>query len=173
MRDALAFLDRQLGRVAGLFACAGAAGIVMLLGVTVVAVIWRYILNAPIYGISDISIVTLTVVAAAAVSFGAGRNAHVSINLISYFFGRGVTRCTDALMRVLVAATAFLSAYALVAKSCGLEKACITSNLSIEHRPFFFVLAAAMAYYGLFMTVRFLAGLAHWHDPVDPHELED
>lgn len=62
MREALSWFDTQLGRLAGLFAIAGAVGITVLLGVTVVAVFWRYALNAPIFGIEDISIVTLTIV---------------------------------------------------------------------------------------------------------------
>ena len=86
---------------------------------------------------------------------------------------QGGTRITDALMRLAVAAIAFLSAYALVVKSCGIEKACITSNLSIEHRPFFFVLAAAMAFYGAQSVFLFLSGLTHWNDARDPHEAED
>ncbi len=173
MHAALAVLERQLGRLAGLFALAGSAAIVVLLGVTVVAVVWRYVLNAPIFGIEDVSIVSLTVVAAAAVSYGAGKNAHVSINLITYFCGRRVTRWTDAAMRSLVAFIAYLAAYALVTKACGMEKACITSNLSIEHRPFFYVLAAAMALYGLHMTVHLLQGLMAWGADRDPHEVEE
>ena len=81
-------IDRQLGRLAGLFAVVGSLGIVILLGVTVVAVFWRYMLNAPIFGIEDISIVTLTLVAAGSVAYGARHGAHVAINLIS-----GLTQC--------------------------------------------------------------------------------
>jgi len=173
LRDLLAQIDKQLGRLAGLFAVAGSAGIIVLLGITIVAVFWRYVLNAPIFGIEDISIVTLTVVAAGAVAFGGYKDAHVSINLITYFFGRRVTRVTDALMRLAVAGVSFLAAYALITKSCGIEKACITSNISIEHRPFFYVLAAAMAFYGLHMTLHLLAGLLDWRARHDPNEVED
>ncbi len=173
MRALLAAIDEQLGRLAGLFALAGAVGIVMLLGVTVVAVFWRYMLNAPIFGIEDLSIVTLSVVSAGSVAYGGRKGAHVSINLLSYVAGRHVTRVTDAVMRFAVAAISLLAAYALVTKACGLEKACITSNLAIEHRPFFFVLAAAMGLYGLNMAVHLLIGLAHWADRCDPNEVED
>lgn len=173
MRATLDRLDEQLGRLAGLFAFAGAAGILMLLGVTVVAVFWRYILNAPIFGIEDLSIVTLTVVAAGSVCYGARKGAHISINIISFFFFRRTTRVTDTIMRVLVAGISFLAAYALVTKACGIEKACITSNLAIEHRPFFYVLAAAMALYGANVTVHLAMGLAHWNEPHDPNEARD
>jgi TRAP-type C4-dicarboxylate transport system permease small subunit len=171
--ERLAWIDKQLGRLAGLFAVAGSAGIIVLLGVTIVAVFWRYTLNSPIFGIEDVSIVTLTIVAASAVAYGGRNDAHVSIDLIAYFLGRRTTRITDALMRSAVAATAFLAAYSLIVKSCGIEKACITSNLSIEHRPFFYVLAAAMAFYGLNMTLHLLAGLTDWRAARDTNELED
>ncbi len=173
MRALFATIDEQLGRLAGLFAVAGSAGIVVLLGVTVVAVFWRYMLNAPIFGIEDLSIVTLTVVAAGSVAYGGRKGAHVSINILAYVAGRRVTRVTDAVMRFAVAAISLLAAYALVTKACGLEKACITSNLAIEHRPFFYVLAAAMGHYGLNMALHLVIGLAHWGAPRDPNEVED
>ncbi len=173
MRALLAAIDQQLGRLAGLFALAGSVGIVVLLGVTVVAVFWRYGLNAPIFGIEDVSIVTLTVVAAGSVAYGGRKGAHVSINLLTYVWGRKVTRVTDAVMRLAVAGVSLLSAYALVTKACGLEKACITSNLAIEHRVFFYVLAAAMGLYGLNMALHLVIGLAHWTAPRDPNEVED
>lgn len=173
MRDWLDRADAFLARLAQLFAFAGSAGIIVLLGVTVVAVFWRYMLNTPIFGIEDISIVTLTVVAAGSVAYGCREGSHVSINLLSRFLGRRGTRVTDTVMRLGVAAVAFLAAYALMAKSCGIEKACITSNLSIEHRPFFYVLAAAMAFYGMQATVHLLSGLVHWNDARDPNEVEE
>ena len=173
MRDVLTFIDKQLGRLAGLFAVAGSLGILVLLGVTVVAVFWRYMLNAPIFGIEDISIVTLTIVAAGSVAYGARHGAHVAINIISGLFGRRVLRVTDAVMRCLVAAICLLSAYALVVKACGIEKACITSNLSVEHQPFFYVLAAAMALIGLHALVQLLMGLMAWNDAADPNEARE
>ena len=85
------WLDRQLGRVAGLLAVTGAVAILALMLITIVAVTWRYGLNDPIFGIEDLSVITLTLVAGAAVAFGARHNAHVSVDVISYFFGRRVT----------------------------------------------------------------------------------
>ena len=82
------------------------------------------------FGISDLSVVTLTVVAGGAVAYGARHNAHVSVNVISLVAGRKVTRWTDAIMRALTIAIAGLATYALFAKACGIEKACITNNFS-------------------------------------------
>jgi len=149
--------DRKLGQCAGLFAIVGSIGLAALLGITVVAVASRYAFNAPIFGIEDLSVISLTLVAAGAVSFGARRGAHVSINLIDKVAGKRVTRWTDTGIHLLAAATCFVAAVALITKSCGIEKACITSNLSIEHRPFVWVLSAAFAFYALHLGLRGLS----------------
>lgn len=153
-------IDKGLGLVAGLFAVAGGLGIFVLLGVTVVAVFWRYVLNTPIFGIEDVSIVTLTVVAAGAVCFGGRRGAHVSIDLIDRLAPKRITRFTDAVMNLLACAICLVAVYALITRACGLEKACITSNLAIEHRPFFWVLAAAMLVYSLQLALQFVRAVA-------------
>lgn len=150
----LDWIDRKLGQCAGLFAIVGSIGLVALLGITVVAVVSRYVLNAPIFGIEDLSVVSLTLVAAGAVSFGARRGSHVSINLIDKVADKRETRWTDTGIHLLAAATCFVAAGALVTKACGIEKACITSNLSIEHRPFFWVLSAAFVFYALHLSLR-------------------
>ena len=150
----LDWIDRKLGQGAGLFAIVGSIGLVALLGITVVAVVSRYVLNAPIFGIEDLSVVSLTLVAAGAVSFGARRGSHVSINLIDKVADKRETRWTDTGIHLLAAATCFVAAGALVTKACGIEKACITSNLSIEHRPFFWVLSAAFVFYALHLSLR-------------------
>lgn len=156
-------IDKGLGMIAGLFAVAGGLGILVLLGVTVVAVFWRYVLNTPIFGIEDVSIVTLTIVAAGAVSYGGRKGAHVSIDLIDRFASRRVTRFTDAIMNLLACAICLVAVYALITRACGLEKACITSNLAIEHRPFFWVLAAAMLVYALQLAFQFFRAIAEIH----------
>ncbi|MDA4844642.1 TRAP transporter small permease [Hoeflea poritis] len=168
----LVWLDRQLGRVAGLLAIIGAVSIVGLMLITIAAVTWRYGLNDPIFGIEDLSVVTLTLVAGAAVAYGARHNAHVSVDVISYFFGRRVTRYTDTVMRILAAAIAGLSTYALFGAACGIEKACITNNFSIEHRPFYYFLGVTLGVYTLHLLLRLAIGLSHFSGE-DPNEIGD
>ncbi len=152
-----------------LFAIVGAIGILALMLIVLVAVIWRYVIQDPIFGIEDLSVLALSVVAASSVIYGARNNAHVSVNVIKYFFGRKVTRYTDLLMRLLTLTILLLAGYALIDKACGFEKACITNNLSIEHRPFFYVLSAAMFMYALHVFIQLVVGLAHFN-AVDPNE---
>ncbi|MGI9366362.1 MAG: TRAP transporter small permease [Rhizobiaceae bacterium] len=170
MNTFLSWADKQLGRLTGLFAVFGALGVVGLMGIIIVAVIWRYGINNPIFGIGDLSVLVLSVVAAASTIFGARNNAHISIDIISRFFGRKVTRYTDLIMRLLAFGILSLASYALVIKSCGFEKGCITENLSIEHRPFYYILAVSMGLYALHILIQLLQGLFHFkgEDPNDP-----
>lgn len=166
---ALSWIDGQLGRIAGLFAIAGALGVGVLVMIILVAVFWRYVLNDPLFGIDDISVMVLAVVAACSVAYGARNNAHVSVNIITRFFGRSTTRYTDAIMRVLALGIAGLAAYALATHACGFEQACITENLNIEHTWFYYVLCGALAFYAMHILVQLLVGLLHWNDD-DPNE---
>lgn len=170
MNSILSWMDKQLGRMTGLFAVVGALGVISLMMIILVAVIWRYGINNPIFGIGDLSVLVLSVVAAASTIFGARNNAHISIDIISRFFGRKITRFTDLIMRLLAFGILSLSCYALVTKSCGFAKGCITENLSIVHRPFYYVLAISMGLYALHVLIQLLQGLIHFNgeDPNDP-----
>ncbi len=170
--NALLWADKQIGRMAGLLAIIGGLGIFGLMAITVIGVTWRYGFNDPIFGISDLSVVTLTLVAGSAVAFGARQNAHVSVNVISLFASRKFTRWTDAIMRVLTIGIAGLATFALFAKACGIRKACITNNFSIEHYPFYYFLGVALGVYTLHVLVQFLISLWHFHGD-DPNEISD
>ncbi len=162
----------SIGRLAGLLAFLGSLGIAALLIVTVIAVVWRYVLMNPIFGIGDLSVLLLSVVAAGAVACGTGTGAHVSVNVMARVAGRTVTRWTDALMRMLATSICALASFALIDRACGIEKACITENLSVEHEPFYYILSAAMAVMALTYAAQFVIGLLHWFG-ADPNEIAD
>lgn len=164
--------DKLIGLAAGGFAIVGGAGIVALMLITLVGVFWRYALNNPIFGIGDLSVMTLTIVAASAVAFGATKQAHVSVNIITIFFGRDITRFTDAVMRLAAIFITGLAAYALFTKACGFEKACITENLSLEHRNFYWFLGIGMTFYMLVFVTQLVIGLRHFNG-IDPNEPDE
>ncbi len=164
--------DRLTGRIAGGFAIVGALGVTALMLITLVGVFWRYALNNPIFGIGDLSVMTLTIVAACAVAYGATKQAHVSVNVITFFFGRRVTRFTDVAMRLAAVFITGLASYALFTKACGFEKACITENLSLEHRNFYRFLGLGMAFYTFIFASHLVIGLRHFNGE-DPHEPEE
>jgi TRAP-type C4-dicarboxylate transport system permease small subunit len=73
----LDWMDKQLGRVTGLFAIIGGLGVLSLMLIILVAVIWRYGINNPIFGIGDLSVLVLSVVAASSV-ISARATMHIS-----------------------------------------------------------------------------------------------
>lgn len=168
----LTWADRQLGHLTGLVAVVGALAVFSLMMITLVAVIWRYALNNPIFGISDISMMTLIIVAGASVCYGARHGAHVSVNVIGMVADRNITRYTDALMRLLSFGILALASYALASKACGAARACLTNNMSIEHAPFYYFLSVMMGIFALQVLLQLIVGLAHF-DGDDPNELAD
>ncbi|MEM8630932.1 MAG: TRAP transporter small permease [Pseudomonadota bacterium] len=155
----LANADRLLTVLAAALAWVGAAAVVALMGITVVAVFFRYVMNDPIFGIEDLSIIALTVVAGASVAYGGRHGAHVSVDVISYSLGSKVTRITDAVMRLLALGILALATWALFTKACGMEKACITGNFSIEHRPFYYFLGVCLGLYTLQVLIELMVGI--------------
>lgn len=153
------WLDRQIGRLATALAIIGSAGIVALIGIIAVSVVWRYGLNNPIFGVNDLSTITLILVAGSAVAYGARNGSHVSVDVIGAFMGPGLTRLVDAIMRCFTLGIIGLACYALFAKACGFEKACITNDLNIEHRYFYYFLGLCLGVYALQVIVDLLKGL--------------
>ena len=158
--------------MAGLFAVSGAIAVVVLTGITIVAVAWRYFLNNPIFGIEDLSTTTLVFVAGGSVAFGARHNSHISVDVISFIFGRKLKRFTDLIMRTAVVLISGIAAFALFTTACGMEKACITNNFSIEHRYFYYFLGLAMGFYALHVFLQLITGLVHFSGD-DPNEAEN
>jgi len=162
--------DRLIGRLATVLAVIGGLGIAGLVVITLVAVLWRYGFNDPIFGISDLSVATLTIVAGAAVADGARHGAHVSVNLLAHVADRRLLRWSDAVMRLATAAITGLATWGLFTKACGMEKACITSNFSIEHWPFYWFLGLSLGLYTFHVLVQLFTWLWHFRG-ADPNEL--
>ncbi len=166
-------IEKGLGLIAGLFALAGGVAFAVLTVVTGVSVFYRYVLRAPIFGIEDVTTMSLTVIVASAIAWAAFHRGHVSVNIISIFLGRIFTRFTDAAGRLVSCAMVGFAAYALFVKgSCGMPCGAMTSNLGIIHTPFYYVLGSAMAFYAFLIFTHLLIGLAHWHGR-DPNEAVD
>jgi len=145
----------------------------VLAGVTGVSVFYRYVLRAPIFGIEDISTMTLTVIVAASIAWGALQQGHVSVNIISLAFGRRVTRYTDLAARLVSLAMLTFASYALFVKgACGMPCGAMTSNLGIIHTPFYYGLGLAMGFFAALVLVHLTIGLLHWQGN-DPNEVTD
>jgi len=173
MQSVLAKIERALTALAALFAVLGGLALALLCGVTVVSVFYRYALNAPIFGIEDVSTMTLTVLVACAIVWAATQRGHVAVNILPMFMNRNLSRITDAVARLLSAGVLIVAGYALFKKGgCGMPCGAITSNMSIVHTPFYYTLGAAMLLYAAMVLVHLIVGMVHWSG-IDPNEVTD
>lgn len=162
---------KWLDRASMLLAVFAGVVAVVLVGVTMVAVIWRYFFNNPIFGIEDVSTMALSVVVAGSIAYGARRGAHVSVDVISFVGGRKLTRVTDVIARVLGVAIVALAAWSILDKGqCGFDCGNFTPNLAIPHLPFYMILGAGMALYAVSLLCELVIGLASWDEFRDPNE---
>ena len=163
----LAWLDR----CSAVLAVVGAVAIVLLVALTVVAVVFRYLLDDPIFGIDDLSQVGLSLAVAGSIAYGGRVGAHVHVDVLHMVGGRKVTRYTDILARAIGAFIVGLTAYALVEQGlCGTRCGHFTPNLVIPHLPFYLVLAAAMAIYAAVLALELVIGVIHLRADRDPNE---
>ena len=163
---------RWFHRLANLFAILGGIGLFALMLITVISVFWRYALRDPIFGIGDLSSMSLVVVVAAGVAYGAVHRVHISVHIISAFAGRGVKRVTDLIVRALSVLICGFAAWALAVKGgCGLPCGAVTQNLNIVHTPFYYLLSAALALMTGFVLYQLIVGLKHWSG-ADPSEVD-
>ena len=162
---------RRVDLVSTLLAVVGAAATVLLVGVTVVAVLFRYVFNDPIFGIDDISTMLLSVVVAGSIAYGGRVGAHVHVDVLDMVGGRRVTRLTDVLVRIFGIVIVGLTAFALIDQSlCGARCGYFTPNLAIPHLPLYWLIAAAMATYAVVLFLELVIGLFHIRAGRDPNE---
>ena len=148
---------KWLDRAAGVLAALGAVTVVVLAGLIVVQVFWRYVLAAPIFGLEDVVRMALAVVVAASIAYGARHGAHVHVDVLQAIGGDKVTRYTDVLVKLGGAAIVALTAFALWEEGrCGFRCGDFTDNLSIIHTPFYNALALGMALYALILLIEFI-----------------
>ncbi|MEM5491688.1 TRAP transporter small permease [Hoeflea sp. AS16] len=162
-------LPKWLFRTGDLFAFAAGLAVVILVLMTVVAVVGRYVFGQPIFGIEDVSRVLLAFIVAGSIAYGAKRGAHVHVDVISMQAGSKILVITDIIARLVGIAVVSFTAYSLFSKGlCG--KACgyFTPNLSIPYMPFYFALSLSMALYGLILVVDLFTG-----NPVEEHTPEE
>ncbi|GAB5507023.1 MAG: hypothetical protein Rhirs2KO_21860 [Rhizobiaceae bacterium] len=166
-------LERILDALAVASAVAGSLALAVLAAVTVIGVFWRYVLRDPIFGIEDVATMALTVTVAGAIAWGSRRGAHVSVNVIGWAGGRGLTRITDIAARLVSFVILALATYALFQKgACGIACGAMTSNLGILHKPFFYARGVGLGIYAAVTLMHLMIGLAHWAGE-DPNEVAE
>lgn len=164
---AVYYVDRVVKWVAYL----GSFTMASLVVITGIAVVFRYIVNDPIFGIYDISEMVLLTTVACSFAYGGREGAHVAVDILNMVGGRRVTRWTDIIVRLLGIGIIAVTVYALIVQgSCGIRCGHFTPNLAIPFKPFYMILAFGLSAYGVVLIAEFFDGLRHFRDPVDPNE---
>lgn len=139
-------------------AVVGALALLVLVGITCTAVYSRYQLNSPIFGIEDLSTMTLSLVVAASIAYGARHQSHVSVDIIQSIAPIWLLKITDILVSLLGAVVLVIGAFALIKKgSCGFDCGAFTPNLEILHQPFYYILAFALVLYAMQLVLQLVA----------------
>ena len=169
MTDLERSAGRKSGRVRGRLrripaaasAVAGGLALLLLMGITVIDVVARYVFGVSLLGAEDLATMSLTVLVAGAVVCAAIEGRHVAVDLVGRFGGARVTRASDFVARVLGIAATAAAALALFSKgSCGLECGEVTGSLAILHTPFYYALGLSMTTYSLLLASGLIRGLA-------------
>ena len=158
-------------RVVKVIAYFGTFTMASLVVITGIALVFRYIINDPNFGIYDVSEMVLLTTVACSFAYGGREGAHVAVDILGMIGGRKVTRWTDIIVRLLGIGIIAVTVYGLLVQgSCGMPCGHFTPNLAIPFMPFYIILSAGLGAYGVVLAAEFLDGLRSFRDFVDPNE---
>ncbi|HCW86076.1 MAG TPA: TRAP transporter small permease [Rhodobacteraceae bacterium] len=144
----IAALDRALTWIAQL--CGGAT-LIFMTGFSVWNVlIMRKVLNAPITGAEDLLILSLVVIVALSIPFGARAGAHIEIEALEARMSTAFAKWSMIVVKILGAALLFFMAWRLWhAGGTASKFGETTQQLLISYEPFYYLLAASVAIYAV------------------------
>lgn len=159
---ALDLVDRAVRPVA---LYAGGAAVVGLAVLTVVAVVFRYVFNAPIFGADDFNQIFLVLTVAFAVGYSGRSGGQVVVEILGIVSGPTLTRWTDIVVKAAGCAMMAVLVWMLVESGINAAKYGETTlSLELTLQPLFWALAFGMALYGLVLLAETMA-LIRGRDP--------
>jgi len=139
----------------------GGAVLMGLMFLTVVAVVMRYVFNAPILGAQDVSELSLVVVVFLGLPYCGWTGGHVAVDLISSVVSEQRLRITDALTRFLGAILfVFLARQAMDQGFDAIDLGEASNLVEIPHYPFLFLVGFCSLLYGLVLLIQAVAYLS-------------
>ena len=159
---ALDLVDRVVRPVA---LYAGGVAVIGLALLIVVAVVCRYVFNAPIFGADDFNQILLVLTVAFAVGYSGRSGGQVVVEILGVVSGPALTRWTDIVVKA--AGCAMMAALVWMLTESGINAAKYgetTLSLEITLQPLFWALAFGMALYGLVLFAETVA-LIRGRDP--------
>ena len=128
-------------------------GFMMIFGSFNVLVM-RKALNNPIVGTEDLLILSLVVVAAISIPFGGRVGAHIEIEVLERFFPRWFDLTSQIVLRLVGAVLMGIMTWQLIEAGHNTERfGETTQQLLIPYGPFYYILAACVALYGVVLAM--------------------
>ena len=159
---ALAFVDRAV-RLIALYA--GGVAVAGLAALIVVAVVFRYVFNSPIFGVDDFNQILLVFTVAFSVGYSGRTGGQVAVEILGVVSGPTVTRWTDIVVKAAGCAMTCVLVWMLIESGNNAARYGETTlSLEITLQPFFWTLAFGMALYGLVLLAE-TAALISGRDP--------
>jgi len=147
--------DAAADRAVRLLAYLGGIALLWLMGLTVVAVVMRYVFNAPILGAQDISELSLVLVVFFALAHCGWTGGHVAVDLIGTVLKPKTLRWTDTLVRAISGLLFVYVAWQTMRQGLDAFEFGEASNLvEIPHFPFILVVAFGSTVYALVLFVQ-------------------
>lgn len=133
----------------------GGVTLFLLMGLTVVAVVMRYIFNAPILGAQDVSELSLVLVVFLGLPYCGWTKGHVAVDLISTFVPAVKLRFTDAIMLFVSGVLFVYVSWQMWAQGVdALEYGDASNLVEIPYFPFFCVATLGTAAYAVVLFVQ-------------------
>tara|TARA_B110000438_G_C15769376_1_gene631153 strand:- start:996 stop:1511 length:516 start_codon:yes stop_codon:yes gene_type:complete len=136
---------------------AGGAVLIGLALVTVIAVIFRYVFNSPIFGADDFNQMLLMAAVAFGVAYSGRKGGQVVVEILSVISGQKTIRWTDIFARLLGVIMISILVWVLIESGINAaEYGETTRSLEITLQPFFWLLAFGMALYGIVLFIEMI-----------------
>lgn len=146
---------RIIGGTVRLFAYISGVALLWLMALTVLAVIMRYVFNAPILGAQDLSQVSLVLVVFPAMAYCGWTGGHVALDLIAAVLKPRVLRWSDSLVQLVCGVLFSYVTWQTWTRGLDAYKYGEASNLiAIPRSPFFFTIAISSGLYTLVLFIQ-------------------
>jgi len=153
--------DRWLERGTRILGWLGGALLLWLMLLTVVAVVMRYVFNAPILGAQDISELTLVAVVFLGLPYCGWTEGHVAVDVISAVVSERRLRIPDAVTRLLGGSLFLFLSWESIEQGLDAREYGAASNLvEIPHHPFFFLIGVCSFLYSMVLFFQAKARLS-------------
>ena len=144
---------------------AGGLAVIGLASLVVVAVVCRYVFNAPIFGADDFNQILLVLTVAFSIGYSGRTGGQVVVEILGIVSGPKLTRWTDIVVKSAGCAMIAVLVWMLVESGVNAAKYGETTlSLELTLQPLFWALAFGMALYGLVLMAEIVA-LIRARDP--------